>query len=375
MRIHTFIYAQESSSDGQKRSIQMNGYLKDLHAFTYEKAKDFTNVNLIHNRLNFRYHASQRFTWGLELRNRIFWGSEPQILPGFSSSLKNPDELIDLSINWIDNSRMIFNTTIDRLWFQFIDKNFEARLGRQRINWGIGTIWNPNDIFNTYNFLDFDYEERPGRDAIKLTYLFSAMSNFEFAATSSRELKNTVLAVKYFFNKDNYDVQFIGGLFQENITLGAGWSGSIGDIGFKGEIQYFAAHKETESLINFTMEADYLFAKSWYINGGVLFNSEGSIESVDFLDISSFRFSPKNLMPTKWNTTLTISKEFSPLFSGSLSSIFAPGTNLLILLPNLKYNLFTNFDIDLVAQSFCAERQEAFIGITHFIFLRGKWSF
>lgn len=32
--------------------------------------------------------------------------------------------------------------------------------------------WNPNDWFNTYNYFDFDYEERPGTDAIRVRVYF-----------------------------------------------------------------------------------------------------------------------------------------------------------------------------------------------------------
>ena len=127
---------------------------------------------------------------------------------------------------WINAPELVFHTNIDRLWLQYTNKNFEARLGRQRINWGISTIWNPNDIFNTYNFLDFDYEERPGRDALKVSQQFTSLSNFELVASASKVSKENVYAAKYFFNRKNYDFQFIGGFFNEKITLGTGWSGS-----------------------------------------------------------------------------------------------------------------------------------------------------
>ena len=29
-------------------------------------------------------------------------------------------------------------------------------------------VWNPNDLFNAFSFVDFDYEERPGSDALRI---------------------------------------------------------------------------------------------------------------------------------------------------------------------------------------------------------------
>ena len=57
--------------------------------------------------------------------------------------------------------------------YDYRDNKINFRIGRQRINWGTTTIWNPNDIFNAYNFLDFDYEERPGMDGGKFQYIFN----------------------------------------------------------------------------------------------------------------------------------------------------------------------------------------------------------
>jgi hypothetical protein len=375
--INVTLHSQSNDSTNNKKSpLQVRGYVKDLQTLTFDK--NFNNLiagNLIHNRLNLRYNPSSNFSMAMEMRNRLFWGEEVKVTPGFSDYLRNPNEYFNLSFLWIDNPGLVLHTNIDRMWFQYKSNKLEARLGRQRINWGIGTIWNPNDIFNTYNFLDFDYEERPGRDAVKITYLLSEMSNIELAAAASKETKQSVAAIKYFFNKYNYDFQFNGGLFHETFTFGAGWSGSIGDSGFKGELQYFTPHKDTAGLVNFTMEADYLFDNGWYLNGGILFNSNGYNQPIDNWESVSFQFSPQSLMPTKWNTVLTFSKQISPLVTGTLSTIYSPGTNLLILLPTLKYNLATNLDVDFVMQSFFAEQQDTFDGVSHRIFLRAKWNF
>ena len=80
-------------------------------------------------------------------------------------------------------------------------------------------------------------------------------------------------------------------------------------------------------------------------------------------------------MPTKWNIAFTLSKEITPLFSSTLSVIYSPGTNLMIVLPSIKYNLAPNLDFDLVWQSFYAEQNNDFEGVTHRGFLRMKWNF
>jgi hypothetical protein len=91
-----------------------------------------------------------------------------------------------MSVVWIDTRNVVAVSVIDRIWLEYHREKWHARAGRQRINWGMGTTWNPNDLFNTYNFLDFDYEERPAVDAIKVQYLTGLMDHVEVAASFSK---------------------------------------------------------------------------------------------------------------------------------------------------------------------------------------------
>jgi hypothetical protein len=290
--------------------------------------------------------------------------------------LKYPGESEDLSITWVEMDNMLLYSNIDRLWVEYGASQWNARIGRQRINWGIGTLWNPNDIFNTYNFLDFDYEERPASDAIKAQYLFGNMSNVEIAvARTGDSVNNSIAAVKYFTNKWNYDFQLLGGSYLAQPTLGAGWAGSIGDAGFKGESQYFFAKDSLPGQLNFMMETDYIFGKGWYVNAGGLLNTEGIDEPITESAIATFTLTPRNPMPTKWNIYTGFSKEVTPLFMVNASIVYAPQTNLLMILPTLQYNLATNIDVNLVGQSFFAEQPTGFEGMVHRLYLRLKWSF
>lgn len=80
-------------------------------------------------------------------------------------------------------------------------------------------------------------------------------------------------------------------------------------------------------------------------------------------------------MPTKYNLMVTTVKELNPLLSANVSVLYSPGTNLFILFPSVQYNLATNFDVDLVWQSFFAELNSRFQAINHRCYLRIKWSF
>lgn len=358
------------------KRFEVRGYVKDLQSLNFmENFKDPFLGNLIHNRLNSKWSPSEKFSIAMELRNRLFWGDEMKNTPNFSSLLRNANEAIDLSVNWIDKRDVLLNTNVDRLWAQYNGEKWNARFGRQRINWGIGTTWNPNDLFNTYNFLDFDYEERPGADALKLQYETGPLSNIE-AAVSLGGRKNTLIAAaKYLVNKSGYDVQLIAGWFYQQPTFGVGWSGSLQQTGFKGEVQYFYPRRNLPQQVNISAELNRLFEKGWYANVGVCINSRGLTTSPETWQLSAANFSPQNLMPTKWNALLSVSKEITPLFVATSTMIYAPGPDLLIIFPTFTYNVLPDLDIDLVWQSFMAETSDGFDDISHRVFVRIKWSF
>ncbi|MBS1602714.1 MAG: hypothetical protein JST42_08595 [Bacteroidetes bacterium] len=340
--------------------------------------KDFRHLvsgDLLHNRINLKWQPTSFISGALEARNRIFWGDQVAITPDFVDQLKNSSELVNMSKTWANRSNFIVHTNIERLWLEWRRQRWEVRAGRQRINWGIATLWNPNDIFNTYNFLDFDYEERPGSDAVKAAYRLNSMSGAEVAVAASNDKHRSIGALRLFTNRWNYDFQLISGWYKTGFIAGAGWAGSIKEAGFKGEVMYFAPEGDSAGLLNLTMEWDYMFKKGWYVNVGGLVNTDGLDAPVADWSKLNFNLSAKNILPVKWAAAVTTSKEITPLFSTNLSVIYSPGVKLFLLLPGLKYNLATNLDIDLIWQSFFADVGGSFEGVAYNGFLRLKWSF
>lgn len=365
------VVAQDSLSKKDNWSIA--GYIKDMEWVRFDK--DFKNAqatNLVHNRINIKWKPSDKFNARMEVRNRFFWGDDVRLIPNFKEQVKNQYEAVNLSVNWINNRSILLNSNIERLYIEQRGEKWNIRAGRQRINWGINNTWNPNDLFNTYNFLDFDYEERPGSDALKLQYITDSLSNIEIALAATND--KPIAVVKYATNFRNYDLQWIIGSYQEIFTAGFGWAGSIADVGFKGEAQYYADRNDSISQINIAVEGDYVFENGLYLSLGVLFNEEGF--NKPSLDFSKFIFqsSPRNLMPSKWNLLAATSKEFTPLFTGSMNVVYSPKVNMLILFPSFRYNLHPNIDLDLIWQSFFME-MDRFSGISHTGYLRVKWSF
>jgi len=328
--------------------FSFNGYIKDLSSFMLPvKSMPFHYANLIHNRLNFKWQSTY-FNASAEIRNRMLWDGQPG--PNLYSKL-------------------------ERGWIEYKSTLWSIKAGRQRINWGMNNAWNPNDVFNAYNMFDFDYEERAGVDGLRIHYQKTELSAIEFAASKGRNWKQLNAAIKYSFNQSNYDWQLIAGIQEQRLTLGIGWQGSIGEMGFKGEAQYFNNTTKKEKIVNVSTEFDYITKNGWYLQGGLLFNQKGVVAPPESWSTLSFQNMPDNLMPTRWNILTGVSKEISPIARGRFGLLYSPFVNMLVCYPSLSINLITNLDVDLFLQSLYGPSAGKFSSFGQLVFLRGKFSF
>ena len=216
----------EASADSTRYHFQ--GYLKNMQSVILPGDDLVLMENLIHNRLNFRITFGDDIRIFAEARNRLFSGNLTTLNPLLSQQLKEiSDDWLPLSLVLKQGGGYLIHSTIDRLYIEWrVDKwNFTA--GRQRINWGMNLAFNPNDLFNAYNFLDFDYEERPGSDALRVQHYYDFASGFDIVLKGGRDLKSSGTAARWFFNQNEYDFQILAGYVFGDIAAGLGWSGYI----------------------------------------------------------------------------------------------------------------------------------------------------
>ncbi|MFT4644796.1 MAG: hypothetical protein ACI8ZX_001203 [Planctomycetota bacterium] len=378
------LFSQEEKKKKPKKKFKdilaISGYVKYLNTTSFTDADNLYNDNLIHNRINLKAYFGNHFEVEAGIRNRIFYGETMKLNPLYGAQLEEDNGLIDLSWNLIDRKAFIINTKIDRLYVNFYKGKFDIKLGRQRINWGISNLWNPNDLFNAYNFLDFDYEERPGTDALRFSFFPTAMSSIEFAYQPEKTLAKSIIALMYKFNLLKYDFQVLAANYKEDLALGLGWAGSIKDAGFKGEATYF--HNRTnfansQGVFTGTLGLDYSFKDGIYANVGFLYNSEGVYKrnaNFSLLSLYTQDLSAKNLMPTRYTFMGQASKAFGQAWNVNLTSVYGTGIHLWMVIPTVSYSIKENWDIDLTVQTFFAQ-QRIYKNLGNSVNLRLRFSY
>ena len=366
----------ESTAQEKKSEFTLSGYVKYLPSYLDYNSSYFDSEtsHLIHNRLNLRGYFGENFSLGLEFRNRMIFGE--------NSYISSDDGLVDLSYFIVDNTNFKLHSMIDRFWLKYQKDKIEISIGRQRVNWGINTIWNSNDLFNAYNFIDFDYIERPGSDVIRFQYTGDNLSSFDLVYKPTKN-DGSVIAALYKINKLDYDFQFLAANYYEDVALGGGWAGNLKNAGFKGEFTYFVAKNllvdgvDQDNSISLSSSVDYSFKNGFYILGSYLYNSNGfSDPSVFSLgSLTENVLSSKNLMPSKNSYLIQASKPITPAINSSLTLLYGQGVNFMFISPNITYDINKSFDLNFIGQFFYGEMDGDFQNLMKGIYLQLRYSF
>ena len=376
----TIINTSLLKSQDKERNWSLNGYISNMESVMFSHPDSISlNDNLLHNRLNFNWYPSDNFTINIEMRNRLLWGDNVRLMPGYADLIKSYDGVGFLSENLIDKASFLFNTTLDRAIIDYTAGNFNMIVGRQRINWGRSLVWNPNDLFNNYSFFDFDYEEKPGADAVRMQYYTGAASSIELAVKIDSSEKITAAGLTH-LNIANYDIQILAGLVRENDwVIGTGWEGNIKNLGFRGEMSYFHPKKnlsDTSGIFLASVDLDYTFDNSLFVQFEALYDQD-PIDLSGGFGSQAFLVTPlgsKDLGFSEFSWFAQIGYPVNPLINANVSFMYYPDLEGFFAGPSFGISLADNLDFSIFAQFFSMElnndRTNFYLG-----FLRFKYSF
>ena len=324
----------------------------------------------LQNRLNVRWDATSDLTFHWQMRTRMFAGDLVRDIPGYAAAIDQDDGLVDLSWLIIDQDDWFLHYIPDRLYTEWDTADWNIRLGRQRVNWGVNMITNPNDIFNIYSFYDFDYPERPGSDAVRLQRHLGFGSRLELAVSPARDLERSVAAALYSFNTRGYDIQLISGYYRERFTAGAGWAGDFRGAGIKGETMFYADQDETNFIASASV--DYMFENRLFLVTELLYNAEGGRE--DF-QLMAEELTPDNPSFSNYQFTAQATYPIHPLVDGTLATIYYPDEEAVFASPSVNWSVITDLDFQVLGQFFTGSDDSAFANAGNLITAQLKYSF
>jgi len=336
-------------------TLTAGGYASWLHTAMFEKpSESWINSSMLHNRLNFKAYAGSKVTFALELRNRFVTGDMIALDPGYVSGLASDNGWIDLSWNISDGSSYVLNSMIDRAYVDLTLGRLQITAGRQRINWSQSLVWNPNDIFNTYSFFDFDYVERPGSDAVRLVYSTGPSSAAEAAVKVSNQGELTAAAL-FRFSLLNTDLQFFAGETDEEFfTTGTGWSGAVGPFSVRGEATLFAPFEGSEhegSTVIATAGVDRAFSDRLTAMVQLMYSNR-PLALDSFTSLYEGGLTARDLAFSEFSAVGQVTWAPMPLLSISVSAMWYPDLDGWYAGPSVDISLAENVDFSFLWQHF-----------------------
>lgn len=368
-----------SATSQDLKKWEINGYLKSMQTVWVDTGNNWLTDNLLHNRINFHLYPTDNITAELGVRNRLLFGELVKMIPAYNEILDEDHGWADMSWVLAHNDAFVLHSHIDRAFIDLTKDSWQFTLGRQRINWGMNLVWNPNDLFNNFSFFDFDYEERPGSDAVRIQRYLGPASSAELVWTGADSVEAMGFAGRYLLNFKGYDVQLIGGYVKQDRIIGLGWAGNIKGAGFRGEATAFFPEEssaDTAETYVASISVDYTFSGSLYLHGGALYNSRGKTGKAGGVNqLLNTQLTAKMLSPARWALFAQASRQLSPLVNASAAAIINPLDGSMFIGPTLTVSLGDELDLMFSSQAFFGEDGSEFGDYGSLWYLRFKWSF
>jgi len=201
----------------------------------------------------------------------------------FGTTGNSRRQIIDMTWNPVTENNVTITHFIDRLYFrqEFDFGNIE--IGRQRISWGTGRVWNPTDLFNPINPTTFYKTEKDGADALAAKFYLGNFTDLNIVFNPQEKIKNSNYGFRFRTNFNEYDVAMIGGYFDNRYVVGCDFAGNFVEAGIRGEGIYSIDDINSDNnYIKFILGIDYQFTPELYALLEYHFNGEGKTDKFQY---------------------------------------------------------------------------------------------
>jgi hypothetical protein len=354
----------------QTESYELGGYVKYLFTASKRPSVDVQYDHLLHGRLNARWYPTENISAVMEVRARAFYGGTVRATPDFAHTLGQDGGFGKMRMLFWNGSSSAAYAEMDRMYINAAAGKWQFTVGRQRIAWGTNLVWNTVDLFNPQSVLDFDYEEKPPVDGVRVQYYTGDVSKVEVAVTPGWHAGHPNAGIQWTFNRWDYDIHILAGVRDMGAYGGLAWAGDIGGGGFRGEVLVSefddgqmandallypgaprsALRTGVGTLVSAALSGDYTFPNSFYIHTEALYSNEGITENTLINAGHATRIGL--LSPARWSVFQEFSYDISPLVRGGIFAIYNPTDHSSVIFPSVTWSVLTDLDLSMLGLLF-----------------------
>jgi len=155
-----------------------------------------------------------------------------------------------------------------RGWIQYERDELFLSLGRQRVAWGSGRIWNPTDRFNPVSPTAIEQDQKIGVDAINTAWRYDDFGSLQVIGAAGRSEYNVSrkVAGRWQDTFGEIDLAVMGGAFGRERVYGIDLSGNLGDGGGRLEVVRTTSGLNA-SYTQLMIGYDYTLNQAWLSEG------------------------------------------------------------------------------------------------------------
>lgn len=220
-------------------SMDFSGEYRNLAFATRDTRQQQTYNDL--NRLRLKMDGQRkRLQWNLTYDLRLFAGGLLED-PLFRLQAEQPEPTwADAEDTWHQSSRALGRHALYRGWLAWDQEDWRLAVGRQRLAWGSGRIWNPTDRFNPVQPTALELDEKVGVDAAVATWRYSGFGSFALILAPGNGARD--VSRKWAFRwQDTFgetDLSLMAGEIGPERVAGLDITGNVGDATARLEALY-----------------------------------------------------------------------------------------------------------------------------------------
>lgn len=200
--------------------------------------------------------------------HELLWGAMLAD-PVVNAGLNRPDATwLDGSMTLTQSRHTNWRHALYRGWISYDVADVSLKVGRQRVAWGSGRIWNPTDRFNPVQPTALELDQKLGVDAAALQWNYSH-SAYVLAVASPASVANAAvrkLALRWQDTWGDFDLSMMVGRIADESILGMDVTGNLRDAGIR--VEWMQAKNPREGAYGQIVAGlDYTWNNSWFPNG------------------------------------------------------------------------------------------------------------
>lgn len=278
--------------------------------------------------------------------HELLWGAMVAD-PVVSAGLNRPDATwLDLSAHLGQRQHSNWRHALYRGWFLYDLADVSLKVGRQRIAWGSGRIWNPTDRFNPVQPTALEPDQKLGVDAAALQWNYSNSAYLLAVATPASVANGAEqkLALRWQDTWGEFDLSLMFARIGDESMFGFDVTGNLADAGMR--IEWMQARNPREGGYGQIVAGlDYTWNNSWFSNG--LYTAiEYFYNGAAGLVLSQDRLSglSNQLLGAQ------LAYDLTPLWRAEMLVILDMQKSASFVVPALTWSVFENIDFQCFAQ-------------------------